>query len=98
MRCDNCAKRENCRTRMEFIERMPHANIANCYRFKEDKPTPPMTNGDKIRAMTDEELLETIMRNLLHCPPGEKPSPNNCINGCRTCYENWLKQPAERED
>lgn len=56
MKCDNCAKRENCRTRIEFIKRMPFANIASCTRFKEAKPIPPMTNGDRIRSMSDEEL------------------------------------------
>lgn len=48
-----------------------------------------MTNADKIRAMTDEELAVTIM-----CPYGfcvlndEKADEYGCVR----CTEDWLKQ------
>lgn len=52
-----------------------------------------MTNGDRIRAMTDRELAEIIM-----CPyDGEK----DCTQlrrvfgdeySCQRCCERWLKQ------
>lgn len=44
-----------------------------------------MTNGDKIRSMTDEELLEY----LTHCCP-----PVKCEDAimCYDCWSRWLKQ------
>jgi len=50
-----------------------------------------MTNGDKIRAMTDDELAEVIMcptdagLSLLECPK------RNCVD----CCKDWLRQEAE---
>jgi hypothetical protein len=50
-----------------------------------------MTNGDRIRAMTDKELAETIMcpRKLglmmVFCPTAN----------CKKCTLKWLKQPYE---
>lgn len=47
------------------------------------------TNGDRIRAMSDEELAYA-----LDCCPG------NCKAGysCTDCLTEWLKQPVEDED
>jgi hypothetical protein len=53
----------------------------------------PMTNADKIRAMTDEELAEVIM-----CPKAFYERMD-CMEGssrkCEECCLEWLKQPAE---
>lgn len=47
-----------------------------------------ITNGDRIRAMSDEELAEF----LDFCPY------NGCEEAdCIKCISNWLKQPAEVE-
>lgn len=55
----------------------------------------PMTNGDRIRAMTDEELAEFIL---------DKRENGTCFNnkcyyydpnkGCDDCTLEWLKQPV----
>ena len=55
-----------------------------------------MTNGDRIRAMSDEELakfLRTIM-NCLSCPVQK-----TCFLevGCMTKIARWLKQEAKDE-
>ncbi len=53
-----------------------------------------MTNGDKIRASTDEELAESD----LICPyadPGECLAHNDVSTSCRECVRRWLKQEAE---
>lgn len=51
---------------------------------------PVMTNADRIRSMTDEELAEFLSYG---CPcPTE-----NCRPSCVYCIGNWLKQPAEVE-
>ena len=52
-----------------------------------------MTNADKIRAMSDEELAALIDREFGCCPPTgycEKMS-----NDCKACWIDWLKQSAE---
>lgn len=55
----------------------------------------PMTNGDRIRSMTDEELAEFIL---------DKRENGTCFNnkcyyydpnkGCDDCTLEWLKQPV----
>ena len=58
----------------------------------------PMTNADRIRAMSDEELAE-ILGEYMHCAgcplrgdcnPEELP--------CENVLLEWLKQPVEVED
>ena len=50
-----------------------------------------MTNGEKIRAMTDEELAESGM---IECPMFLR----NCfIKDCNECKVEWLKQEVEEK-
>lgn len=60
-----------------------------------------MTNGDRIRSMTDEELAEFLNRvqefpceaccgNLQWCRRNNAPEPI-----CQRHYLDWLQQPAE---
>ena len=57
-----------------------------CAEFAEKR----MTNSDRLRAMSDEELAEFLSYG---CPcPTE-----NCRPSCVNCIGNWLKQPAEVE-
>ena len=55
-----------------------------------------MTNGDKIRAMTDDELVEFAM-DKCECPTKECPKDNehnwNCT--CRNCWASWLEEEAD---
>ena len=54
----------------------------------------PMTNADKIRAMTDEELAGEMFVGM-EC--GACPCADKCGHGanCRGTILDWLKQPAE---
>ena len=53
----------------------------------------PMTNAQKIRAMSDEELAAIIM-----CPI-QFDEKAECIEGnCFQCSLKWLKQPSGEED
>lgn len=60
--------------------------------------TNPMTNADRIRAMTDEELAEKVsmMTFCSACPvPG-----CDCLLDLDTCKDTWLawlRSPAESE-
>ena len=60
---------------------------------QERENTKPMTNADRIRAMSDEELA-TFM-NCNGCPPKNE----GCNDGqkCSLCWLEWLQQPAEGE-
>ena len=56
------------------------------------KTNMPQTNADKIRAMSDEELVE-VLDYELGCP-----ATGNCEKmnrDCKACWLDWLKQPAE---
>lgn len=49
-----------------------------------------MTNGERIRDMSDEELAEIIM-----CPYDTDPSVCNYKGVCLDCCLEWLKQSVE---
>ena len=52
------------------------------------------TNGDRIRAMTDEEFVKELNRHF-DCPPIQS---RNCPDiPCDECWLNWLKQPAKED-
>ena len=59
--------------------------------------TEPITNAQKIRAMSDEELAEFIDRCEMNDIDYAKTFCDLC-NGkyeCDQCRLDWLKQPAE---
>lgn len=63
---------------------------------KEEPFMPPMTNADRIRAMSDEELA-VFLESSRGCPSdddceyGVHATPENCIKHWAT----WLQQPAK---
>ena len=57
----------------------------------------PMTNGDRIRAMTDEELAALIEETSCcgkHCPAKEHCDSTETI-GCFQTVLEWLRKPVE---
>ena len=66
------------------------------------KKVEPLTNAQKIRAMTDEELVNFLMRMMGHAqcfaegifPYHPCPQEQNC----KQCGIDWLQQPAGEED
>ena len=52
----------------------------------------PLTNGDKIRAMTDEELAEVLADfvAIQGCP-----TEGICCDTCTNCWLKWLRSPVE---
>ena len=59
----------------------------------------PVTNADRIRAMTDEELADCIYQDVLGVACRIKQERNESCSEymCRDCLLEWLKQPAEGE-
>ena len=59
-----------------------------------------MTNADRIRAMSDEELVNLHYSSSAHCIADD---PTVCdrhdfignLTPCEQCYLKWLQQPAE---
>lgn len=60
-----------------------------------------MTNGDKIRAMTDEELADFFCR-ISHCCANDTTcSMCPIFDGCAQnvmCVERWIKQEVDSND
>lgn len=51
-----------------------------------------MTNADRIRAMSDEELARQFGA---QCP---KTVKRVCDKRCHLCWLEWLQQPVEEDD
>ena len=68
-----------------------------------DKNVGNMTNADRIRSMTDEELVELHYSSSAHCIASD---PTVCdrhdfignLTPCEQCYLKWLQMPAEEDD
>ena len=71
-----------------------------CDRSRKDRFT-PMTNADRIRNMTDEELVKMLDIAFCECPPNMETDEGdyNCPPDCcrEKCWLEWLKSPAESE-
>ena len=72
-------------------------------RDQEGKDTNVPTNADRIRSMTDEELVNLHYSGSAHCIASD---PTVCdrhdfignLTPCEQCYLKWLQQPAEEDD
>ena len=53
----------------------------------------PLTNADRIRAMSDEELVSVVP-----CPLGFSMFRCPIERQCGPCKREWLQQPAEEDD
>lgn len=62
------------------------------------EPKVAMTNGDRIRAMTDEELVDLINEfNICDNRTNEECKFNYGAD-CSECVLDWLKQPVEAKE
>ena len=57
--------------------------------------TEPITNADRIRAMSDEELVEFIKNIKVRAALCKAVKNNDAFE--ELCSAEWLKQPAEEE-
>ena len=71
--------------------------------FESQKKANVRTNADRIRSMTDEELVKLHYSGSAHCIADD---PTVCdrhdfignLTPCEQCYLKWLQMPAEEED
>lgn len=64
---------------------------------KDEKPT----NADRIRAMTDEELMLFLRDESVFCAHRDERTGGACVvcNGeCGDCLTDWLKSPVEVDE
>ena len=54
----------------------------------------PMTNSDKLRAMSDEELAEFLTTEDM-CELICAPAPPHCDGQCKQKMLDWLRQEAQ---
>ena len=55
-----------------------------------------ITNADKIRHMTDEEIAKAIVENASLCPNGRIYRETECdVLSCYDCWLEWLKQEVK---
>ena len=71
-------------------------NCRGCFEGSHYKPK-PITNADRIRAMTDEELAELIGTDQRNggCPNG---GARNCQESCVKCWLDWLREEVDHVD
>ena len=87
------AKCTGVRCPMQYGYKVEECNHTDCpYR------TEPITNADRIRAMSDEELAKFMNLCGHDFPPYcdvESSISGECDQNCIKCAEEWLKQPTE---
>ena len=66
------------------------------YTFCDKYTHPPMTNADRIRAMSDEELVEFIKNIKVRAAFCKAVKDNDAFEAL--CSAEWLQQPAEEDD
>ena len=80
------AKCTGMRCPMQYGYKVDECNHMDCpYR------TEPMTNADRIRAMSDEELADVVK-----CP--HTGNWDLCEDNCFECRMKWLQQPTKEND
>ena len=90
---------------MEMMHQVRAAGLhdaANCFqnaleakwKLESQRKVKPKTNGDKIRAMTDEELAENLPY-LCDCPKERYDTVCANFRSCFECRLSLLKDPAE---
>ena len=77
------------------------------HQHKEETFMPPTTNADRIRSMSDEELVDIFLRaDFCKCCEHEKDGVCNYIcaypniplyDGCKQAALKWMKKPAEED-
>lgn len=82
---------------MQYGYKVDECNHTDCpYR------TEPITNADRIRSMTDEELAASpiICRTICNLIYDRGESKKYCLKDepCSSCIRNWLKAPYKENE
>ena len=86
MKCENCTKYDDCQT--------GSGSTWPCGAYVPKT----ITNADRIRAMSDEELAHLLMGpGTFESPVCEIGDQRKCDTECEKHCVKWLQQPAEEE-
>lgn len=94
--CQKCQHKGHCQLGTHAY--MKPLLDCGCDQFRLEKPR--MTNGDKFRAMSNEELADYLhLRHMCdYCPAKATDCDTSDINNSKTCkaaWLSWLKQEAK---
>ena len=91
IKCRNCFfyRNEWCK---KIVDSPDPEEARDCNYFRE------MTNADRIRAMTDEELAFNIGDGFFGCPQCSQGDCRKCDLECEKHCLEWLQSPAEEDD
>lgn len=92
-KCKNCKhfyKRPDI-TMFTCAEGKPHEDntVIDCENYA------PMTNADRIRSMTDDELAQTLFASCLEIMKLEECTNTDNCGVCKRCVLEWLQSEAE---
>lgn len=88
--CKSCKKKD----KREYADDCFACDKGDQWEAKRHRsPNKPKTNADRIRAMTDEELCELLIK-ICHHPCIAKNGDCGQIE-CKDCWIEWLKQEYE---
>ena len=77
---------------MKCINCNSYFNFDELYKKKIAEVVKPQTNGDRIRSMSDEELVNVFLNN---CGLRSCRSPKGTVyTDCRSCWHDWLMEEA----
>ena len=65
------------------------------YTFCDKYTHPPMTNADRIRAMSDDELAELLLDGCRGSKCDDQPQNEWGSVNCFQCRIKWLQQPVK---
>lgn len=88
MVCDTCKMDRLC-TELEQIEKVPRHEKCRCF-----IPERPITNADRIRQMSDDELA-TLFGDACACHYDDADVCEKWGGACDRCWLDWLKQEVD---
>lgn len=91
--CGECRYHKNNRCMLPCHTINHPAENSACHRFEVKTP---LTNGDVIRQMSNEELAAIFLNKGKFPPICDDVPKTQCIS-CRKCWIAWLNAPAESE-
>ena len=65
------------------------------YTFCDKHTHPPMTNADRIRSITDEELADLLLDGCRGSKCDDQPQNEFGSVNCFQCRLTWLQQPVK---
>lgn len=92
--CGNCKYRDTNDYNVAICKvqkGMPNVNLGDNCKNWECKYE---SNGDRLRAMTDDDFARFMYR-YGGCPPTK---PEACLAKCNKCWERWLKEEAKNDE